>query len=83
MVSDEPVCPRCGAKLEKAWTKSRKSCRAPDIQPIVDTLKCQKVVTIDKKGALTVSQDLREPRTRIKVYLASVPRPLSCRIPAA
>lgn len=27
---------------------------APDVQPIVDTLRCQKVVTVDKKGVLTV-----------------------------
>ena len=36
---------------------------APDIQPIVDTLKCQKVITVDKKGALNVSHEQHESRT--------------------
>ena len=36
---------------------------APDIQPIVDTLKCQKVITVDKKGVLNVSHELHESRT--------------------
>ena len=36
---------------------------APDIQPIVDTLKCEKVITVDKKGALIVSHELHESRT--------------------